>query len=124
MKVEEGRAVEGWWAGLEGWDVVIHAFSIVGLGGFSNKDASLGHFANLNVEIVAIVFALLAGLVALTLAAGPELLRLALAAKDEIGVEEAVLIVLGIGTVEPRMTELSDRGNLKLCHWAGTFLST
>lgn len=51
-----------WWAGLEGWDVVIHAFSIAGLGGFSNKDASLGHFANLNVEIVAIVFALLAGL--------------------------------------------------------------
>ena len=51
-----------WWAGLEGWDVVIHAFSIVGLGGFSNKDASLGHFDNLNVEIVAIVFALLAGL--------------------------------------------------------------
>ncbi|HRP23963.1 MAG TPA: potassium transporter TrkG [Thauera sp.] len=51
-----------WWAGLEGWDAVIHALTIAGLGGFSNKDASLGHFGNLNVEIVAIVFALLAGL--------------------------------------------------------------
>ncbi|MCK2097058.1 TrkH family potassium uptake protein [Thauera aromatica] len=51
-----------WWAGLEGWDAVIHAFSIAGLGGFSSKDASLGHFQNLEVEVVAIVFALLAGL--------------------------------------------------------------
>ena len=51
-----------WGAGLEGWDAVIHAFSIAGLGGFSSKDASLGHFQNLEVEIVAIVFALLAGL--------------------------------------------------------------
>jgi len=51
-----------WWAGLDGWDAVIHAFSIAGLGGFSSKDASLGHFNNLNVELVTIVFALLAGL--------------------------------------------------------------
>lgn len=51
-----------WGAGLEGWDAVIHAFSIAGLGGFSSKDASLGHFQNLEVEVVAIVFALLAGL--------------------------------------------------------------
>ena len=51
-----------WWAGLEGWDAVIHAFTIAGLGGFSSKDASLGHFANLNVELVTIVFAVLAGL--------------------------------------------------------------
>lgn len=47
-----------WYAGLDGWDAVIHAFSVTGLGGFSNKDASLGHFNNLNVELVAIVFAL------------------------------------------------------------------
>lgn len=51
-----------WLAGLSGWDALIHAFSVTGLGGFSNKDASLGYFNNVNVEIVTIVFALLAGL--------------------------------------------------------------
>jgi trk system potassium uptake protein TrkH len=51
-----------WLAGLDGWDALIHAFSIAGLGGFSSKDASLGHFDNLDVELVTIVFALLAGL--------------------------------------------------------------
>ena len=55
-------ALSLWWAGLEGWDALIHAFSIAGLGGFSNKDASMGHFDNLNVELVTIVFAVLAGL--------------------------------------------------------------
>ncbi|MGD9869687.1 MAG: TrkH family potassium uptake protein [Thauera sp.] len=51
-----------WWAGLDEWDAVIHAFSVAGLGGFSNKDASLGHFDNFGVEMVVVVFALLAGL--------------------------------------------------------------
>jgi trk system potassium uptake protein TrkH len=43
------------------WEAVIHAFSIMGLGGFSTKDASLGGFDSLPIEIVTIVFALLAG---------------------------------------------------------------
>ncbi len=51
-----------WFAGLEGWDAVIHAFSVAGLGGFSSKDASLGHFHNLDVEMVAMVFALASAL--------------------------------------------------------------
>ncbi len=55
-------ALSLWWAGLDGWDALIHAFSIAGLGGFSNKDGSLGHFDNLNVELVTILFAVLAGL--------------------------------------------------------------
>ncbi len=55
-------AVSLWLAGLDGWDALIHAFSIAGLGGFSSKDASLGHFDNVNVEMVALVFALLAGM--------------------------------------------------------------
>ena len=55
-------AVSLWLAGLAGWEALIHAFSVVGLGGFSSKDASLGHFASLPVDIVVIVFALLAGL--------------------------------------------------------------
>lgn len=51
-----------WLAGLNGWDALIHAFSVTGLGGFSSKDASIGHFNSIPVEIVIIVFALLAGL--------------------------------------------------------------
>ncbi|THF64480.1 TrkH family potassium uptake protein [Pseudothauera nasutitermitis] len=48
--------------GLDGWDALIHAFTVTGLGGFSSKDASLGHFDSVGVEVVTIVFALLAGL--------------------------------------------------------------
>lgn len=51
-----------WYAGLEPWDAIIHAFTVAGLGGFSNKDASLGHFHNVNVEAVVIVFALASAL--------------------------------------------------------------
>ena len=48
--------------GMDGWDAVMHAFSIMGLGGFSSKDASLGHFDSLPIELVAMGFALLAGI--------------------------------------------------------------
>ena len=51
-----------WWVGLAPWDAVIHAFSVAGLGGFSNRDASLGHFDSVGVELVTAGFALLAGL--------------------------------------------------------------
>jgi trk system potassium uptake protein TrkH len=51
-----------WRAGLDGWEALIHAFTVAGLGGFSSKDASLGHFGNVQVEMVTIGFALLAGL--------------------------------------------------------------
>jgi trk system potassium uptake protein TrkH len=50
------------YVGMEPWDALMHAFSIMGLGGFSTKDASLGHFDSLDVEVVVIVFALLAGI--------------------------------------------------------------
>jgi trk system potassium uptake protein TrkH len=48
--------------GMEPWDALMHAFSILGLGGFSTKDASLGHFDSLDIEMVVIFFALLAGI--------------------------------------------------------------
>ena len=51
-----------WGVGLDGWDALIHAFSITGLGGFSSHDASLGYFQSVDVEIVAVLFAVLAGL--------------------------------------------------------------
>ncbi len=51
-----------WWAGMNGWDALIHAFTVTGLGGFSSKDASLGHFNSVHIELVVIFFALLAAM--------------------------------------------------------------
>jgi len=50
------------WAGMDGWDALMHAFSIMGLGGFSTKDASLGHFNSIPIELIAMGFALLSGI--------------------------------------------------------------
>ncbi len=49
-------------AGMEKWDALMHAFSVMGLGGFSTKDASLGHFNSLSIELIAMGFALLSGI--------------------------------------------------------------
>ncbi|AUM00227.1 potassium transporter Trk [Rhodocyclaceae bacterium] len=51
-----------WAAGMPPWEALIHAFTITGLGGFSSKDASLGYFNSLPIEIVTMIFALAAGL--------------------------------------------------------------
>jgi trk system potassium uptake protein TrkH len=49
-------------AGMEAWDALMHAFSIMGLGGFSTKDASLGHFNSVPIELTVMAFALLSGI--------------------------------------------------------------
>lgn len=49
-------------AGMEKWDALMHAFSVMGLGGFSTKDASLGHFNSIPIELIAMGFALLSGI--------------------------------------------------------------
>ncbi len=49
-------------ADMEKWDALMHAFSVMGLGGFSTKDASLGHFNSLSIELIAMGFALLSGI--------------------------------------------------------------
>ena len=55
-------ALAYWLAGMDRWDAVMHAFSTMGLGGFSTRDAGLGHYASLQIEIVAVVFALISGI--------------------------------------------------------------
>ena len=50
------------WAGMDWFDAAIHALSTLGLGGFSNYDASFGHFDSPVIEVVAIVFMLIAGI--------------------------------------------------------------
>ena len=43
-------------AGMSWFDAVCHSFSTLALGGFSNYDASIGHFDSVRIEIVLIVF--------------------------------------------------------------------
>ena len=50
-----------WLAGMKLFDAVGHAFSTVAIGGFSTHDDSLAFWANPTVEIVAIVFMIIAG---------------------------------------------------------------
>jgi trk system potassium uptake protein TrkH len=49
-------------AGMGWYDAVFHGFSTVSLGGFSNYDASIGHFDSLAIEVVLVGFMLLAAL--------------------------------------------------------------
>lgn len=49
-------------AGMEWFDAVMHTFTTMGLGGFSNHDASFAYFDSLAIEMVCIVFMLLAGM--------------------------------------------------------------
>ena len=51
-----------WLFGMTPGDAVIHAFSVMGLGGFSSHDASFGYFKSLPLEIITEIFALIAGL--------------------------------------------------------------
>ncbi len=50
-----------WLAGMPWFDALCHAFSTVAIGGFSTHDLSIGHFDNTAIDMVAIVFMLLAG---------------------------------------------------------------
>ena len=48
------------WAGMDWLDAVCHAFSTMGLGGFSTHDASIGFYNSPRIEMVMIVFMLIA----------------------------------------------------------------
>lgn len=50
------------WAGMSWLDAVMHAFSTMGLGGFSSHDASFGYFDSPAIESVSITFMLIAGM--------------------------------------------------------------
>lgn len=51
-----------YWAGMSWFDAICHAFSTMGLGGFSTHDASFGYFDSPAIEAVAIGFMLIAGM--------------------------------------------------------------
>lgn len=48
-----------WAAGMDAFDAVCHALSTVSLGGFSTRDASIGAFDSLRIEVVLSVFMVL-----------------------------------------------------------------
>lgn len=51
-----------WIAGMSLFDAICHAFSTVAIGGFSTHDLSIGHFGSAAIDLVAIVFMILAGI--------------------------------------------------------------
>lgn len=51
-----------WLAGMTFFDAICHAFAAVATGGFSNYDASIGHFKSASIEWIATVFMLIGGL--------------------------------------------------------------
>jgi trk system potassium uptake protein TrkH len=54
-------AVAYWFAGMDLFDAITHSFSTVAIGGFSTHDLSIGYFNSPAIELVAVVFMLLAG---------------------------------------------------------------
>lgn len=51
-----------WFAGMDWFDAICHAFSTIAIGGFSTYDASLGHFDSAAVNAVCVVFLWIAAL--------------------------------------------------------------
>src|ERR671915_2586196 len=49
-------------AGMSWIDALIHSFTTLSLGGFSSHDSSLGYFDSIAIEVVAMVFMMLAGI--------------------------------------------------------------
>jgi trk system potassium uptake protein TrkH len=48
-------------AGMDVFDAIAHSLSTLSTGGFSTRNASIGHFQSLSVELVAVVFMILGG---------------------------------------------------------------
>ena len=55
-------AVSFHWAGMTWFDAIGHSFSTVAIGGFSTHDASIGYFNSATIEMITVIFMLLAGM--------------------------------------------------------------
>jgi len=51
-----------YFAGMDWFDALCHAFSTVAIGGFSTHDLSIGHFESTAINLVAVLFMFLAGI--------------------------------------------------------------
>jgi trk system potassium uptake protein TrkH len=54
--------VSYWMAGMSAFDAIGHSFSTIAIGGFSTHDHSIGYFQSSTIELIAVVFMLLAGM--------------------------------------------------------------
>ena len=54
--------VSYWMAGMSAFDAIGHSYSTVAIGGFSTHDHSIGYFQSSAIELIAVVFMLLAGM--------------------------------------------------------------
>ena len=75
-------------AGMTGFEAINHALTTVSTGGFSTSDASLGHFDNLAIDWIAIVFMLISSL--------PFLFLITLMEKRHIGAHRQVVFFLAL----------------------------
>lgn len=55
-------AIAYWLAGMNPFDAISHSFSTISIGGFSTHDKNIGYFHSVPIEIVSIIFMLLAGM--------------------------------------------------------------
>ncbi|UCC56197.1 MAG: potassium transporter [Gammaproteobacteria bacterium] len=55
-------AISYWLAGMSAFDAIGHSFSTVAIGGFSTHDMSIGYFQSSAIELIAVLFMLLAGM--------------------------------------------------------------
>lgn len=55
-------ALAYWISGMDWLDALVHSFTTVSMSGFSNHDASFAYFDSVAIEIIAVLFMLLAGL--------------------------------------------------------------
>lgn len=51
-----------WFAGMNWFDAICHAFSTIAIGGFSTYDASIGHFNSPLINFICVVFLLIAAI--------------------------------------------------------------
>ncbi len=51
-----------WLGGMSGVDALVHAFSVMSLGGMSSHDASMAYFDSVTLEVIVMVFALIAAI--------------------------------------------------------------
>ncbi|ALP41388.1 TrkH family potassium uptake protein [Aeromonas schubertii] len=54
-------ALAFWLAGMDMFDAICHSFSTVAIGGFSTHDASMGYFNSPAINLITVVFLLIAG---------------------------------------------------------------
>jgi trk system potassium uptake protein TrkH len=62
LSLTVGCAVAFNFAGMSWFDAIGHSFSTVAIGGFSTHDASMGYFNSATIEMVTVLFMLLAGM--------------------------------------------------------------